>query len=510
MSTSSSRLSARLDTATGLLGLLVLVAVVGLDPRLPAWQLWVFVPLVVLACRWSLMVPTGSADVLLLGLEPCLLLLLLLLAPPSVALLVWAAGAVLAELLSTHSHETRLFNTGLGLLSGGAALAALALLPPVRSDELRGLAFVLVAATAYFTVDLLWTCASIALAEGTPLGQLVQSRALLTGLVCSAAVNSCAYLAFVVLVELHVVAALLLVPFAALLLASHSWSTMRRAEELAAALSTGALALQQAGSTDDVERLVEAHAALVARAPSTALVPTDAEADARLLFQPAGTAPRTLRLAPRHSESAYTERELQAVALLLGVARQEHERQALLRQLRHSASHDALTGLVNRGWFEQLLHEAVGARRPAGLLYGDLDGFKAVNDRLGHAAGDALLVEVAARLRWAVREGDVCARLGGDEFVVLVHDLPVGPDAAVAEATRVAGRVQDALSAPYAVAPDLAVTVSLGLVLLQGDSADEVLNAADAAMYEAKAAGGGRVRSCDGASQRMPRATTAV
>ena len=493
MSSPAPRAGALLDTGTGVVGVLVLVVVVALDPQLPAWELWGFVPLIVLACRWSLMVPTGSADVLLIGMEPCLLLLLALLAPPGVTLLVWATGAVLAELLSAHSRPTRLFNSGLSVLAGGAALLALALLPPVRTDPLQGLGIVLLAATAYFVVDLVWTCTCIAVAEGTPARCLVQTRALLTGLVCSAAVNSCAYLAWVVLVELHGVAALLLVPFTALLLASHSWSTMRRAEELAAALSAGALALQRAGSTAEVEQLVEAHAALVARAPTASLAPVTHREDARLLFVPDGTPQRVLRLASRHSEEAYTQRELQAVALLLGVARQEHERQTLLRELQHSASHDVLTGLVNRHWFEQQLDDAVTLGRPAALLYGDLDGFKAVNDRLGHAAGDALLVEVAARLTSAVREGDVCARRGGDEFVVLLHGLPQQQQQRTAEADRVAQRVRDALATPYPQAHGLPVTASLGLVLLAGGSADAVLREADAAMYAAKAAGGARV-----------------
>ncbi|NAZ87268.1 diguanylate cyclase, partial [Kineococcus sp. T90] len=114
-------------------------------------------------------------------------------------------------------------------------------------------------------------------------------------------------------------------------------------------------------------------------------------------------------------------------------------------ELRHRVGHDALTGLPNRALLHERLARAAAAG-PAGVLLVDLDGFKRVNDTLGHAAGDALLVEVARRLRAAVPEPGTVARLGGDEFAAV---LPVPDASAEAAAREVAARVVAALRAPY-------------------------------------------------------------
>ncbi|MFP5252553.1 MAG: putative bifunctional diguanylate cyclase/phosphodiesterase [Actinomycetes bacterium] len=162
-------------------------------------------------------------------------------------------------------------------------------------------------------------------------------------------------------------------------------------------------------------------------------------------------------------------------------------------QLLHHASHDVLTGLANRRLFENRLTDALaeGAStgHRTGLLLLDLDGFKEVNDGLGHHAGDDLLHQVAARLAETVRATDTAARLGGDEFAVLLPGLP--DQRAVAElASRVAGVFDE----PFMVAGTAArVRASVGVVV-QGDAGpgpDELLRRADAAMYSAKRGGGG-------------------
>jgi diguanylate cyclase (GGDEF)-like protein len=161
-------------------------------------------------------------------------------------------------------------------------------------------------------------------------------------------------------------------------------------------------------------------------------------------------------------------------------------RQALTRQART----DALTGLANRAAFtetvQQALHAATG---PVALLFVDLDGFKAVNDRLGHQAGDDLLRRVADRLGTL---GGVCGRIGGDEFAILLTG--VGEDAV----DRIAGVVVAALSEPIPVAGSVAqVGASVGVAVAgPGDTidADQLLHRGDVAMYEAKAAGKNQVR----------------
>ena len=141
--------------------------------------------------------------------------------------------------------------------------------------------------------------------------------------------------------------------------------------------------------------------------------------------------------------------------------------------LRRRASHDPLTGLANRA----LLHERIAAADgEVALLYLDLDGFKPVNDRLGHAAGDEVLRLVARRLEGCVRAGDTVARLGGDEFALLVSD----------GAEEVAERVRVAFDDPFTVdGHRLPVGASVGVATGAAD-ADALLAAADRAMYAVK------------------------
>jgi diguanylate cyclase (GGDEF)-like protein len=166
-------------------------------------------------------------------------------------------------------------------------------------------------------------------------------------------------------------------------------------------------------------------------------------------------------------------------------ARAEAERAA--RESRHRSTHDALTGLPNRALLQDRLEQALRALARDGtrlaLLLLDLDRFKWVNDTLGHATGDALLREVAARLGGAVRASDTVARLGGDEFAVLL------PEADAEGAARVARALHRALDAPVVVdGQALRAEISVGgaLAPLHGADPDALLRRADAAMYVAK------------------------
>ena len=163
------------------------------------------------------------------------------------------------------------------------------------------------------------------------------------------------------------------------------------------------------------------------------------------------------------------------------------------RQVRHLAHHDGLTQLANRIVFQQQLAEAIALADSRhgrlSVLSLDLDGFKLVNDTHGHAVGDQLLIEVAKRLRGVVRNGDTVARIAGDEFGI-VQSLIERPDAA----QHLAGRILASVSAPYDIG-DLrcVVGVSIGIVLYpdHAGTVEELLSAADVALYRVKASGKG-------------------
>lgn len=173
------------------------------------------------------------------------------------------------------------------------------------------------------------------------------------------------------------------------------------------------------------------------------------------------------------------------------------------RQKEHEALHDALTGLPNRLLVTDRIEQALArATRSAGrvvVIFLDLDLFKVVNDSLGHAAGDALLIEVASRLQAVVRPGDTLARFGGDEFVIVCDDV------AAAEVGPLADRVIDALRDPFTFEGRQAtVTASLGVALASPESDAEILmRDADAAMYRAKAAGRDQVMVFDETMHRQ-------
>lgn len=179
--------------------------------------------------------------------------------------------------------------------------------------------------------------------------------------------------------------------------------------------------------------------------------------------------------------------------LLRGVLVDITREKVLEARLEHLAFHDPLTGLANRELFLDRLAHRLRRRsdqRAGTLLYLDLDGFKDVNDRLGHDIGDGLLCSIAERLRATLRPSDTIGRLGGDEFAVLIEDLDDPADIAAATA-----RIQTAVGAPHQIGGQtVLVGSSIGVTDLgEAEDADAALRNADLAMYQAKAAGKGQV-----------------
>jgi diguanylate cyclase (GGDEF)-like protein/PAS domain S-box-containing protein len=172
------------------------------------------------------------------------------------------------------------------------------------------------------------------------------------------------------------------------------------------------------------------------------------------------------------------------------------ERKLAEAQISRLAYHDALTGLVNRfslqGQLDQALSMAHREQRALAVIFLDMDRFKTINDTLGHAVGDALLKDVAQRLRGCVRESDIVARLGGDEFVVVLSEVEDATTAA-----RIADKILHALARPYHSGKDeLHSTASIGLAFYPNDGEDgeTLMKNADTAMYHAKSLGRNNVQ----------------
>jgi len=199
--------------------------------------------------------------------------------------------------------------------------------------------------------------------------------------------------------------------------------------------------------------------------------------------------------------------------LIISIIRDVTKEKQAEAQIYNLAFYDALTQLPNRRLFNDRLGQTMASskrtRRYGALMFLDLDNFKPVNDKHGHAAGDLLLIEVANRLKECVREVDTAARFGGDEFVVMLDELNVDKAESASQARIIAEKIRTDLSDPYLLTikheagADTTIehccTVSIGVVVFINDdgSQEDVLKWADAAMYKAKESGGNQIYFSD-------------
>jgi len=202
-----------------------------------------------------------------------------------------------------------------------------------------------------------------------------------------------------------------------------------------------------------------------------------------------GVLPQLITVSVVHSPQGVVD---YFIASLVDLSQQKAQEE----QIRYLSQHDPLTGLPNRLHLKVSLEQAISnARREKStlsIMFIDLDQFKLINDTLGHATGDTLLVEVGTRLRQVVRENDIVARLGGDEFIVV---LPFPNGDPVEGAGIVAKKIVDSLSAPYLVnESELHTSPSIGVAAYpqHGEDSETLMKNADIAMYEAKGSGRGR------------------
>jgi diguanylate cyclase (GGDEF)-like protein len=202
----------------------------------------------------------------------------------------------------------------------------------------------------------------------------------------------------------------------------------------------------------------------------------------------------------------FTREDLAAVRILTVVSGMGLVREQLVRQtdeLAHAAAVDSLTGMFNRRYLETRLDAEIERSRRTSklvsLLMLDIDVFKAVNDKLGHQRGDAVLRKVADIVRRSVRASDVCTRYGGDEFAVIVPDSN-GSDTSSEHALQTAERIRSRVEAfqweGLGLPQNLAVTVSVGVAVAEpGEHAEALIGRADQRLYAAKAGGRNRVLS---------------
>lgn len=254
---------------------------------------------------------------------------------------------------------------------------------------------------------------------------------------------------------------------------------------------------------------------LLARSVSDITHPDDVEADERAAIEAGANERDTYRTEKRYLRAdgsitwvavttsvvgRMSEQELLVISLVEDIT----ARRAAEQELTHRALHDPLTGLLNRQAVEERLTHAVQRTRRSSqqgaVLFCDLDGFKAVNDRFGHQRGDAVLAAVAQRLASEVRAVDSLARIGGDEFVIIAEQI------STKDLTHLVGRIKEAVAQPLSNAGDINLTVSVGTARLTAHTADpaSALREADDAMYRDKIRGR---RSCrDGGTDQIQQA----
>jgi diguanylate cyclase (GGDEF)-like protein len=475
--------------AGGLAAVLIAAVTMG-APTLPVHGLELLaVPLITLIARFPIVLDSRGGGVEV-GFDSCVLIFLVCTLQPQESLLLWSIGLTLTQLTADKRPWIKLFNIGVGMLGGAVAVV---LLTSVRGNELgspRELAAVFLAATAYFATDFLVSAISLSLEESVPVRDQLLHRGTLLAVACFVPFDSMGYLA--VLVVRHTpwwTPVLLAVPLVTLLIATRAVTQGTENARRLEVLFGAAVRAQTLSDTrqvmdaliEDARRLLKLDTIDVRSTP-----PVEHEIGAQLHD---GHQDRWLVAPARHRARSTREADQQALEAMVAVSSDAFARLQLTEDMTHLARHDLLTNLPNRGLLLDRVDHALQLSRRRGtriaLVFVDLDDFKPVNDRFGHAAGDAVLVDFAQRLARCVRQSDTVARLGGDEFAILLED--VRP----AEVHSACDRILSALSAGAHVAGHkLSLSASLGVAFGEvGDTSESLLRNADLAMYEAKSRG---------------------
>ena len=447
------------------------------------------VPLIVIVARFPMVLDNADGGIEI-GFDSLVLVYLLCTFDALPALAVWGLGVVATQLTSGKRVAAIVFNIGVGTLAGGVAAGALHLVRGSATGTPRELAAVVAAAAAYFFVDYVLSAVSVAIDSHTPVRRHLVQAGTWVAVACFVPFDLLGYLAAVVLrsnPEWTVV--LLVVPLATLLINTRAIVHGRENARRLTVLFESAVRVQAMhepgvmidGLLADARRLIRLRDVDVRTSPPVADeigAQVRRGKDALWVVAPAKDRARSTVGADQHA--------LDALAVICSEA---FARLQLTDDMVHYARHDPLTDLPNRGILldraAQALHRARRRGVRVALLFVDLDGFKPVNDRYGHAAGDVVLVEVAQRLVANTRDIDTVARLGGDEFAVLLEDVSVG------EVIDISDRILVSLAAGTEVAGHkVALAASIGIAYGDGsESGEALLRHADLAMYEAKGRG---------------------
>jgi diguanylate cyclase (GGDEF)-like protein len=433
---------------------------------------------------------SSQAGVVEISFAPAALVYVSLFTTTSAAALLWLVASILMFIVeSSKPLNDRLFNIGCVSLSGLVLLGIMSL----HHGLFEPATLLLVAAgcASYFLVDIFLTTLTLASAGNIPLSGVLQPSRMFVPLACFIGIDTLGYLA--ALIENAYPAwamSLLAVPLLTIVVATRALGRAGESERRTKAI----YAIVQAasgveGGPDIGELLVTTLSELLPdRAVLTREEPPE-EAEIGAPINVAGAASLWL-VVQRGQGYDFTDAENESVLELTKVAVEMIERQQLVGRITHLARFDVLTGLTNRTLFlDRLEHAMARTMRGGGsvaVLYCDLDGFKGVNDRLGHDAGDRVLVAVSERLSAQLRTTDTAARLGGDEFAILVEEVED-----ISVACNLGERIVEAMQFPFDIEGQLVrLGISVGVAFTTHDiGAEELLHGADLAMYSAKAAG---------------------
>jgi diguanylate cyclase (GGDEF)-like protein len=447
------------------------------------------IPLIVVIAKFPMVLDNGDGSIEV-GFDSSILMFLLCTLAPHEALVIWSLGVLVTQVTTEKRIQVKLFNIGAGIIGGSVSAGVM---HQVRGGQIgtpRELVAVSLAAAAYFLVDFLVSAVSVAIESDTPLRPHLQQRGTVIAVACFVPFDSLGYLGAVVLRATPWWTLLLLVvPLATLLVATRAVTRGGENARRLTVLFDAAVRAQTLSDvrqvldalTDDARRLLRMTQVEVRAAPPGsneigALV-RDGQEDSWIV------APGKQR-----ARSTMTA-DQQALEAMAAVSSDAFARLRLTDDMTHLARHDLLTNLPNRRLLLDRVKHALHASRSSetriALLFVDLDGFKPVNDRFGHAAGDEVLIDVAQRLSSCVRNRDTVARLGGDEFALLFEDVQP-PDVGSA-----CDRILATLSEGVQVAGHhLPLGASIGVAYGDGmDTAEGMLRNADLAMYEAKSRG---------------------